>query len=282
MTDKTFIEYCDSTLNLQMGCAGCELWNGRRRSCYAGRIVEKYAGAAGYPESFDQPIIFPDRIEKAKTWGDYTGKIRPIKPWLNGLPRVIFLNDMGDTFTNGLPDRWIADFIPALETTPHIYLMLTKRADRMAEFWEWYGPPPDNIWLGVSITSRDNMIRARTLAAINAKTKWLSVEPMLESLSFGSLYPSINWLVCGFESGPDYRMGSPSWFRSLRDETQSAGVPFFVKQMGGERNRHGEIRDLPADLQIRQMPDVSALHWIGKTDSGKAGPTPTQGTLFHG
>jgi len=35
------IEWCDSTLNLQMGCDGCELWPGdeappERKRCYAG------------------------------------------------------------------------------------------------------------------------------------------------------------------------------------------------------------------------------------------------------
>lgn len=39
MGKETAIQWCDSTLNLQAGCDGCELWNGSRRSCYAGRMI---------------------------------------------------------------------------------------------------------------------------------------------------------------------------------------------------------------------------------------------------
>ena len=40
MGDKSTIQWCDSTLNLQMGCDGCELWNHSRRICYAGRMID--------------------------------------------------------------------------------------------------------------------------------------------------------------------------------------------------------------------------------------------------
>ena len=42
----------------------------------------------------------------------------------------------------------------------------------------------------------------------------------------------IDWIIAGGESGPTARPSHPDWFRSLRDQCQAAGVPFFFKQWG--------------------------------------------------
>lgn len=43
---------------------------------------------------------------------------------------------------------------------------------------------------------------------------------------------TLDWVICGGESGPDARPMHPGWARSLRDQCASAGVPFFFKQWG--------------------------------------------------
>lgn len=45
--------------------------------------------------------------------------------------------------------------------------------------------------------------------------------------------PYIDWVICGGETGPDSRPMHPEWARSLRDQCQSAGVPFYFKGWGG-------------------------------------------------
>jgi protein gp37 len=42
----------------------------------------------------------------------------------------------------------------------------------------------------------------------------------------------LDWVICGGENGPGARPMHPDWARSLRDQCQSAGVPFFFKQWG--------------------------------------------------
>jgi len=42
----------------------------------------------------------------------------------------------------------------------------------------------------------------------------------------------LDWVICGGESGPGARPMHPDWARSLRDQCQTAGVPFFFKQWG--------------------------------------------------
>lgn len=44
--------------------------------------------------------------------------------------------------------------------------------------------------------------------------------------------PNIDWVITGGESGPGARPMHPDWARSLRDQCQDAGVPFFFKQWG--------------------------------------------------
>lgn len=44
--------------------------------------------------------------------------------------------------------------------------------------------------------------------------------------------PNVDWVICGGESGPKARPMHPDWARSLRDQCQAAGVPFFMKQWG--------------------------------------------------
>lgn len=46
---------------------------------------------------------------------------------------------------------------------------------------------------------------------------------------------SIDWVICGGESGPHRREMNPDWARSLRDQCQRAEVPFFFKQWPGLR-----------------------------------------------
>jgi len=214
------------------------------RRCYAGTLTGRYAGKKGWPVTFEQPVIFPDRFQKALKWSDLTGKERPDKPWLNSYPRVIFLNDMGDTFTESLPLDWLGDFVPAMEASPHIWIILTKRPRRMFEFWESYLAPirgsgedeniQENFWLLASVTGPENIGRIRELLklrALGAKMLGVSYEPALGPVDFTG-YHGLDWVIAGGESGPGARPANSDWFRAARNACRSAGVPFFFKQWG--------------------------------------------------
>jgi hypothetical protein len=99
MAAQTDIQWCDSTGNIQMGCEGCELVKGKNKNnpkCYAKVMTDRYGGKnIGFPAVFEHPKLFLHRLPKIINWPDLTGKDRPDKPWLNGMPRVVFLNDMG-------------------------------------------------------------------------------------------------------------------------------------------------------------------------------------------
>ena len=85
MAEGTKIEWCDDSVNAEMGCDGCELWDpkNRVRICYAGQHTTRMLSRGplkGWPPGFDQPTIFPGRIAKAARRRDLTGTARPGKP----------------------------------------------------------------------------------------------------------------------------------------------------------------------------------------------------------
>jgi len=66
--------------------------------------------------------------------------------------------------------------------------------------------------------------------ALDAHPMPNSVEP--GSPIIGADDPVIDWVVVGGESGPNARPTHPDWIRLIRDQCQTAGVPFFFKQWG--------------------------------------------------
>lgn len=63
---------------------------------------------------------------------------------------------------------------------------------------------------------------------------WLSRMP-----TEGNVCATLDWVICGGESGPGARPMHPDWARSLRDQCAAAAVPFFFKQWGAYRPMHG-------------------------------------------
>ena len=101
-----------------------------------------------------------------------------------------------------------------------------------------------------------------------AAVRWISYEPALGPANlqlFGpcgssggscldnSCRTKIDWVVAGGESGPGARPAHPDWFRSVRDQCQAAGVPFFMKQII-ERGKKIPFEAFPPDLQVREYP----------------------------
>lgn len=260
---ETDIQWADSSLNLMMGCNGCELWTTKERRCYAGILTRRYGGGKGWPAAFEQPAMFPERLAPALKWPDLTGKDRPNKPWLDGYPRTIFLDDMGDTFTEGLALDWLMPHIEAMAQSPHIWQFLTKRPRRMAQFFRQLGYVPTNFWLGTTITSSATLKRLDALLSIDHDKLWLSIEPLLGPLvlPLGAMsgwcghpcddyltsgfcpctahprggsgpHNRVSWVVIGGESGSDARPTNLSWVEALIAQCQNEGAAIFVKQLG--------------------------------------------------
>jgi len=230
---KTKLEFCDSTINPIMGCGGCELYhpNPARNHCYAAALCNRYGGLKGWPDAFDCPRHFPGRLEKAIKWKDLTGTDRPDKPWLNGYPRIIFVNDLSDGFCDDVdPSEWLGPCLHKMSQSPHIWLLLTKWPRAMGHFFP--DGAPENFWLGTSVLRQKDEWRIQELLQIKASVHWLSLEPLLSLVDLSEYLPLISWTIIGGESGPGARPMYPQWARDVRDQCQEAGTPYFFKQQG--------------------------------------------------
>ncbi|MEI7837642.1 MAG: DUF5131 family protein [Planctomycetota bacterium] len=296
MSNKTKIHWCDGTVNPVMGCNGCELWAPRLKSCYAGVMHEKWSNNIGYSPSFSLPKLFPGRMAKAAKWSNLTGTARPGKPWLDGLPRLIFVSDMGDALSarNAIgPDnkpvrggavpfeflkQEIIDAATSEAGSRHLWLWLTKRPDRMAQFSQWLQKKfdrdiPRNVWVGTTVTMNATLKRIDDLIQVGNKrtVRFLSVEPLWEEISLARKLKGIHWVIVGGESKQKKDIEAKEfrceWVRRLRDECVKAHVPIFIKQLGGNATIGGESVGLkgshgedwsqwPEDLRVRQMPEV--------------------------
>ncbi|MFP5277006.1 MAG: phage Gp37/Gp68 family protein [Acidobacteriota bacterium] len=101
--------------------------------------------------------------------------------------------------------------------------------------------PLENIWLGVSVENQAAAdVRIPLLLQTPTAVRFLSCEPLLGPVEFRPSWVNptrqndnpLGWVIAGGESGPGARPMHPDWARSLRDQCQTAGVPFFFKQHG--------------------------------------------------
>ena len=91
---------------------------------------------------------------------------------------------------------------------------------------------PDNAWLGVTVEDKKyGLPRIDILRRIDAKIRFLSIEPLLEDLGQFDL-SGIHWVIVGGESGAKARPMKAEWVEPIRQQCLSSDVPFFFKQWG--------------------------------------------------
>jgi protein gp37 len=92
---------------------------------------------------------------------------------------------------------------------------------------------PQNVWLGVSVENQSYTWRIEHLQRTPATIKFLSIEPLLSSISMEAvLLEAIQWIIVGGESGPRARPMRPEWVCEIRNQCEKYRVPFFFKQWG--------------------------------------------------
>ena len=140
---------------------------------------------------------------------------------------------MSDLFHADVPDAYIDRVFEQMEAVDrHIYQLLTKRPERMRRYVrKRYGKSvaPEQIWFGTTIESGDYAWRADMLREVNAKTRFLSIEPMIGPVDAVD-FSGIGWIIVGGESGPGKRPMDVQWARDVRDRCLASGIPFFFKQ----------------------------------------------------
>ena len=234
------------TWNPITGCLnGCEycyarrLANGRLRSRYLankklpqfkpedipyGEVSQMYIQKC-FNDPF-YPRFWMNRIEELTKateheWGG--GRIVKHRQY----PKGIFVCDMSDLFGIGIPEQWTRRVLYVIERYPqHRFYLLTKQPQNLAKF----SPFPDNCWVGVSATDVVSAVDAFIrLYHIEAKVKYLSIEPMLNRMDLSpKSIEFLDWVIIGAQSKPTV-LPKLEWVEEIVRACDKAGVPVFLK-----------------------------------------------------
>jgi len=226
MATKSRIEWTESTWNPITGCSkispGC-------KNCYAERMARRLHAMrqANYRNGF-KLTVHPHTIGLPLSWKR---------------PQMIFVNSMSDLFHAQAPKDFIIEIFNTMNKACwHMYQILTKRAEQLIKL-DKILPWTDNIWMGVTVESSDYVYRIDRLRESCALNKFISFEPLLDSVRTLNL-KGIDWVIAGGESGPGARIVQKEWITEIRDQCIEAGIPFFFKQWGGIRKKkNGKILD---------------------------------------
>ena len=224
MATLSNIEWTEATWNPLTGCnkvsPGC-------KNCYAEKLSYRLQrmGQANYKNGF-KLTTHPHALSIPLKWKK---------------PKLIFVNSMSDLFHTKVPLSFIKKVFQTMNDSPqHYFQVLTKRAERLEEVAQelnW----TSNIWMGVSIESKKYEFRLKHLERTPAQVKFLSLEPLLESLNQLDL-KKMDWVIVGGESGPKARLMKKEWVLPIREQCIEEKVPFFFKQWGGvQKHKTGRI-----------------------------------------
>lgn len=241
MSELSAIEWTDHTFNPWWGCVkvspGC-------KNCYADTLASRWGHDCW-------------GTSRRRTFGD--------KHWNaphKWKPGRVFCGSMCDVLEDapGLAEQRERLWKLILDT-PHLtWMLLTKRPERIRTI-----PTRTlrQVWMGVSIEDQEhaNERIGRLVSHGEPAVRFISYEPALGPVSFRwakwyGYYPegwrergetqnhldgmrSIDWVICGGESGNGHRPFDLDWARGVRDECAEAGVPFFFKQVGGRTPKAG-------------------------------------------
>ena len=164
---------------------------------------------------------------------------------------MIFVCSMSDLFFEKVPFGCIdAVFSVMSDNDQHIYQVLTKRPQRLLDFfsWKWehvknefsndekYIPwrPKPNIWFGVTTENQEQADkRIPLLLKIPAKNRFISAEPLLEEIKIMDYMVGrnrLNWIIAGPETGPGRRPMKRNWIHSLFCQCLVTKTAFFDKR----------------------------------------------------
>ena len=214
----TAIEWATKSWEVIRGCnqvsPGCA-------RCWAKHLAEGRLRRF-YPDGFGLVEPAPERLCEPMRWYK---------------PQRVFVSSRSDFFHEAISDTWRDMCFATMRAAPqHTYLLLTKRAEKLAAYRPRYAdgtlaPWPAHVWAGVSVEyQRWADVRIPLLLQSPAPVKWVSGEPMLGPIDLRPWLADLNWVVIGDESGKGRRGAKLEWVRTLRDQCRAADAAFYFKQ----------------------------------------------------
>lgn len=169
----------------------------------------------------------------------------------------VFVNSMSDTFHEDISDEDIVElFYSMSQRQDLIFQVLTKRADRMLKFFEWYVPNyvigefadyfyedmHKHIWFGATAENQEYVDKRipkllKLKDVVNKDIKcFVSLEPLLSEIDLSAYIECLDWVIVGGENIPNNpnkaRLMKLEWVESIWNQCRKKDVPFFFKQWG--------------------------------------------------
>jgi protein gp37/ParB-like chromosome segregation protein Spo0J len=229
------VDWAAYTWNPVTGCNhGCKF-------CYAREIASEMhrRGVGGYNFNFE-PALHEYRLTAPTN----------TKPG-DGRDGRVFVCSMADLFGKWVPDEWIEKVFSACMASPEWeYMFLTKWPKRYAMLADL-----PRAWFGASIIQQVDVARVERdmLAFHTSGIKWISLEPMLEPITFSDL----SWcdmVVIGAQTEtnqpdgrvPDYAPAF-DWVVDVVNQCREWQVPYYLKPNLGVLNKNKNLAgmDLP-------------------------------------
>lgn len=266
---------------------GCSLISAGCTNCYA----MKFAHRGMRPEHKGLTVLTKHHGPR------WNGEVRFVEPALSKplswkKPRRIFVNSMSDLFHEGLKNEQIAAVFGVMAACPqHTFQVLTKRPQRMREWFAWleahahagsvyanaaakllperFFPfaspwPLKNVWLGVSVEDQATADeRIPELLETPAAIRFVSYEPALGEVDFGMSSATCD--CCPRWTSRWVRLPHP-----VKADLPELDAAFRGVSQGlyrAESNRHGALsvrtRDgRPLGIRPAEFECLPKLDWI--------------------
>jgi len=295
--------YRGATWNPTIGCRRVSPGCGGKRGeggCYAEKMAGRIVRMGGPAAERYRLVVKHD--EAGKPLGQWNGRFLELLEALHiparvRKPTAWFVDSMSDLFGEGVSFEFIDRVFGVMaacqwlgpDAMPgHIFQVLTKRAERLAEYlstdrreaWARWGVyycgaiDPDgifdqiafgpralpNVWLGVSVErQKEAEERIPLLLRAAAAVRFLSVEPMLERVNVSRYLPAWFCDACGhFMLGRgddgcavDEGEAEPCCSKCSSLKVRSVGVDWVI--VGGESGGGARAFDVGGALDIRRQ-----------------------------
>jgi protein gp37 len=225
MLTKSNIEYLNYGWNFY---TGCNHWKtgvcAVGENCWAKSLAERFHKSFE-PTLHPEKLLDPLKLKKPARIGVcFTGDL--FGDWVDPCQLIESHNpEIDGIFLAAAVKQIVRD------AGQHQFLFLTKAPEN----YQKWGIFPENAWLGASICNQADLKRAFFAFRYLAGHKWLSIEPLFESLNELHYFPLIlgniqpEWVVIGGQSGRHKVMPKIEWVREIVRAADKAGIPVFLK-----------------------------------------------------
>lgn len=169
-----------------------------------------------WPERLHEPLDKAHLSKNGIDWIEHRQKAKGI-----------FVCDMSDLFGIGVPEAWTENILNVISSSKptHRFYLLTKQPQNLIK----WSPFPENCWVGVTATNQKMYdIGASLLSEIDAKVKYMSLEPLLESIILPYYNRSFDWLILGSQTKP-YKPPKIEGVQEIVSSADKANIPVFLK-----------------------------------------------------